>query len=207
MEESSNKSSHLNHCKELKGHPLPCSSDYCNSQLRILRAGAVHHPVLRTLLNNIYHARRSDSDIRKVESWLSEGCIHSLINDLELKDLSELLGDEEELSSTIECKSLFTSDSHLEVEFAEIIEQFHEKLKHDPDFTCCSCERLLVEKAVTHFDISTDKFSSSTWMQLRNYLLEKDPDVGKKTLYVCTHCRPILNEDNARTSCFKWFVH
>ena len=36
MEESSNKLSHLNHCKELKGHPLPCSSDYCNSRLHIL---------------------------------------------------------------------------------------------------------------------------------------------------------------------------
>ena len=201
MEESSNESSHLNHYKELKGHPLPCYSDCCNSRLRILRAGAVHYPVLRTLLNNIYHARRSDIDIRKVESGLSEGCVHSLINNLELKDLSELLDDEEESSSTIEVKSLSTSDSHLEVEFAEIIEQFHEKLKHDPDFTCCSCERLLVEKAVTHFDISTDKFSSSTWMQLKNYLLEKDPDVGKKTLYVCTHCWPILNEDRMSGRC------
>ena len=207
MEESSNKSSHLNHCKELIDHPLPCYSDCSNSRLRILWAGAVHHPVLRTLLNNIYHARRSDSNIRKVESCLSEDCIHSLINNLELKDLSELLDDEEESSSTIEVKSLSTSDSHLGLEFAEIIEQLHEKLKHDPDFTCCSCERLLVKKAVTHFDISTNKFSSYTWMQLKNYLLEKGPDVGKKTLYVCTHCQPIMNEDRMPGHSFKWFVH
>ena len=198
------KNSHeSSHFKKRKGHPLPCSSDCCNSWLRILRAGAVHHPVLRTLLNNIYRARRSDSDIRKVESSLSEGCIQSLINNLKLKDLSVLLDDEEEEepSPTIEVKPLSTSDSHLEVEFAAIIEQFHEKLKHDPEFTCCSCERLLTEKAVTHFNISTEKFNSSTWMQLQNYLRDKDPDVGEKTLYVCTHCRPILNEDNMPGRC------
>ena len=38
-------------------------------------------------------------------------------------------------------------------------------------------------------------------MQLKNYLLEKDSDVGKKTLYVCTHCRPILNEDRMPGHC------
>ena len=76
----------------------------------------------------------------------------------------------------------------------KIIEHFHEKLQHDLDFTCCSCERLLVEKDVTHFHISADKFSSSTWVQLKN-LFEKDPDVGKKTLYVCIHCQLILNEE------------
>ena len=94
----------------------------------------MHRPVLRRLLNNIYHARRSDSDNRRVESSLSEGCIQSLINNLKLKDLSELLDDEgeEEPLLTIEAKPLSTSDSHLEVEFAAIIEQFHEKLKHRP---------------------------------------------------------------------------
>ena len=123
--EKSNKLSHLSEFKELKGHPLPCSFEHCNSQLRILRAGAVHHPFLRTLLNNIYCARRNDNDIRKVETCLSEGCIHSLIDSLNLKDLSELLDEEEEeSSSTIQVKPLSTSDSYLEVEFAGIIETF-----------------------------------------------------------------------------------
>ena len=124
--EKSNKLSHLSEFKKLKGHPLPCSFEHCNSQLRILRAGAVHHPFLRTLLNNIYHARRNDNDIRKVESCLSEGCIHSLIDSLNLKDPSELLDEEEESSScTIQVKPLSTSDSYLEVEFEGIIENFY----------------------------------------------------------------------------------
>ena len=36
MEESSNTLSHLNLFQDLKGHPLPRSSDCCNSRLRIL---------------------------------------------------------------------------------------------------------------------------------------------------------------------------
>ena len=91
--ESFDKSSHLNQFEELKGHPLPCSSGCCNSQLCILQAAAVHYPSIRIILNNIYCARKNDSDIRRIEYVLSEGCIHSLINNLELQDPSELLDD------------------------------------------------------------------------------------------------------------------
>ena len=68
---------------------------------------------MRTLLNNIYRARRSDNDIREIESGLSEGSIYSLKNKLKLQDLSELLDDElldDEDSSTTESESLSTSD-------------------------------------------------------------------------------------------------
>ena len=101
----------------IKGHPLPCSSGCCSSWLRMLRAGAAHYPVLRPLLNNIYHARRSDNDIREIESSLSEGSICSLKNKLKLQDLSELLDDED--LSTTKGESLTTSESHLEVKFAK----------------------------------------------------------------------------------------
>ena len=57
-EEASDESSGLDPPEEKKGHPLPCSSDCCTSRLRILRAAAVHYSVLRTLLSNIYCARR-----------------------------------------------------------------------------------------------------------------------------------------------------
>ena len=126
----------LSQLEDMKGHPLPCSSGCCSSWLRMLRAGAVHYPVLRPLLNNIYRARRSDNDIREIESSLSEGSICSLKNKLQLQDLSELLDDED--LSTTKSESLPTSESHLEVKFAGIIKEFYEKLKEDPEFTCCS---------------------------------------------------------------------
>ena len=80
-EETSDESSGLNPPEEKKGHPLPCSSDRCTSRLR---AAAVHYPVLRTLLTNIYRARRSHNGIRDIESGLSEGSISSLKNILKL---------------------------------------------------------------------------------------------------------------------------
>ena len=113
-----------NELENRKGHPLPCSSGCCSSWLRMLRAGAVHHPALRSLLNNIYRARRSDNDIREIESSLSEGSISSLKNKLDLQDLSDLLDDElldDKDSPTAESESLSTSESQLEVKFAGII--------------------------------------------------------------------------------------
>ena len=187
-----------------KGHPLPCASGYCSSWLRMLRAAAVHYPSLRSLLNNIYRARRSDNNIREIESSLSEGSVCSLKNKLNLQDLSELLDDEfldDKDSPTTECESLSTSESQLEVKFAGIIEEFYGKLKEDPEFSCCSCERLLLKKALTHFNITVQKFKSSVWVQLKNYLIERDLDVAAKTLYICTHCRPILNEDKLPDRC------
>ena len=77
MEEGSDESD-LNPLEEKKGHPLPCSSGCCTSRLHILRAAAVHYPILRTLLNNIYRARRSHNGIRDIESSLSEGSVSSL---------------------------------------------------------------------------------------------------------------------------------
>ena len=170
-EETSDESPGLIPPEEKKGHPLPCSLDCCTSRLRILRAAAVHYPVLRTLLTNIYRARRSHNGIRDIESGLSEGSISSLKNILKVQDLSELL-DEEESSST-GTESLSTSESRLEVQFSEIIEAFYAKLKEDPEFTCCGCEKLLFKKVLTSFNFTTEKFKSSTWVQLKNYLRER----------------------------------
>ena len=87
------------------------------------------------------------------------------------------------------------------MEFAGIIEDFHDKLKQDPKFVCCCCKRLFLKKSSTHFYFSTEKFSSKIWLQLKNYLVEKDPDLMRKILYVCTHCRPILNKNNMPARC------
>ena len=98
---------------------------HVHRRLRILRPAAVHYPVLRTLLSNIYHARRSNNGIRDIECGLSEGLISSLKNILKVQELSELLDDKD--SVTTEAESLSTSESHLDVEFAAIVEAFTER--------------------------------------------------------------------------------
>ena len=94
-----------------------------------------------------------------------------------------------------------TLESHLQVEYATVIKEYNDKLKEDAEYTCCSCKRLLLKKNLTHFSFTAEKFDSGTWIQLKTYLLEKDPDVYRKTLYVCTHCRPILNANNIPGRC------
>ena len=69
-----------------------------------------------------------------------------------------------EESATIELESLSASESHLEVQFARIIEEFHKKLKEDPEFTCCIGEKLLFERVLTGFNFTSKNFSCSTWM-------------------------------------------
>ena len=191
---------------ELMGHPIHCASQACNSQLRLLRAGAVHYPALRTLLKQIYCARWSSALIDNVESDLSSvNSMLSLKQNLGLEDLASLLQYDELPSSSDQSDhsgtTFSTVQSHLEVEFVEIIAEFYAKLKEDPDYTCCSCQCLLLKKTLTHFNFSTEKFNSSTWMQLKNYLMEKDPQVSKKTLYICQYCRPILNANNIPGRC------
>ena len=193
-EESTDELSDLNRLEHLRGHPLPCSSSCCFSWLRLLRAGAVNYPFLRTLLKNIYCAKQSDNNIRQIESALSDGTLDSLKKTLQLQDLSELLDDEE--FSAAEPESLSTFESHLEVEFASIIEEFYKNVKEDWQYVCCSCERLFLKKVPTHFTFAAEKFNSSAWVVLRNYLLEKDPDADTKTLYVWNYCRPIVNKEH-----------
>ena len=103
---------------------------------------------------------------------------------------------DDEQSATTEGECLSTSESHLEVEFAAIIEAFYDKLKEDLEFTCCSCQKLLLKKVLTSFNFTTEKFKSSTWEQLKNYLRERDPEVATEELYICKDCRPVLNADN-----------
>jgi len=184
--------------KELKGHPLQCCFGFCNSQLRLLQAGAVHYPALRMLQNKMYQARNSSDMIRKIEYDLTNNCLWSLMQNLQLNDLSDLV-DEVSLPTSTESKTsctLSTTEAHLEVEFAGIIEDFYGKLNEDPEFTCCSHECLLLRTTLTHYNFTAEKFSSSTWLQLKRYLLEKDTNVVKKTLYACNYCRKILNANS-----------
>ena len=120
--------------------------------------------------------------------------------------VQELLEDKE--SATKESESLLTSESHLEMQFNRIIEEFYKKLKEDPDFTSCSCEKLLFERVLTGFNFTAEKFSSSTWMQLKDYLHERDPDISTKKLY--TYLQRLLASFECQqyscTMCNEWFV-
>ena len=141
--------------KGLMGHPMHCAFESCDSQLHLLCAGAVHYPALRTLLNSVYRVKRSSRFISKIESDLSAvHSIESLKKNLKITDLVTLLEyDELPSSTTYNCTTLSISEAHLEVKFATIIKEFKDKLKEDAEYYCCSCERLLFKKNLTHLTL------------------------------------------------------
>ena len=51
------------------------------------------------------------------------------------------------------------------------------------------------------FNFHDEKFSSDIWNDLKYYLIQNDPGVGDKLLYVCTYCRPILNSNKMPSRC------
>ena len=46
-----------------------------------------------------------------------------------------------------------------------------------------------------------EKFSTDIWEDLKDYLLQKDPSVDDKSLYVCSYCWPMLNSNKMPSSC------
>ena len=59
-------------CTEITkaGHPLPCSSDMCNSKLRVLRTAPVHYPALHKFLHSVYMARKCHDMVGKINCAL-----------------------------------------------------------------------------------------------------------------------------------------
>ena len=122
---------------KLKGHPLlPCLLGCCKSKLRLLRSAAVHYPPLKSLLNKIYSVRRCDQLIRKIDYDLATASVQSLLTNISVDSCTDLLEEDSLSISDSDGKSTELSESYLEVEFAEVIQEFYEKLKQDPEFKC-----------------------------------------------------------------------
>ena len=62
----------------------------------------------------------------------------------------------------IQVPSLPDMEMYLHVKHAELIQKFEKSLESDPEFPCCSCERLLLRKQVTALKFD-EKFSSEMW--------------------------------------------
>lgn len=193
------------------GHPLSCAnSSMCHSNLRILRSASVHYSALRTMLYNVYHAKKAHATISAIDGALQNANIDTLREVLGNLEFEEVINDanpssEEETSDSL--GETFTDiglpnvETRLEVQYAAIIEQYTQKLSNDPEFPCCSCERLMFRSNVTHFKLGVKKFKSDAWSKLNQHMLTTDPDVADKTLYVCSYCRPILNSNKIPNRC------
>jgi len=53
--------------EKIMGYPIQCAVGNCGSTLRLLRQAAVHHPVIRNFLANIYSAPSSSKNIDQID--------------------------------------------------------------------------------------------------------------------------------------------
>ena len=65
--------------KQWMGHPFPCTVGRCGSQLRIIRAAAVHYPLLRRFLNLLYLARRHHHRVFDIDMALCSADFQKLM--------------------------------------------------------------------------------------------------------------------------------
>ena len=192
------------------GHSLPCTtSGMCHSSLRILRAASVHYSALRSMLYNVYHSRKAHATISAIDNSLQNADTDTLRKLLEYEEIindadadASCEDDTPDVSGiTFTDLGLPNVETHLEIFYAPIIEEYNDKLSKDPEFACCSCERLMFRNNVTKFRYGVEKFKSPAWNKLNQYLITIDPDVVGKELYVCKYCRPLLNKDKVPNRC------
>ena len=186
----------------LLGHPLPCSAARCSSKLFTIRAASVHYPLLRSFLTRLYSARRHHHFILSVDDALCASDFERLMVLCGMKYSSIFKG------ATNKCPRQENSaaglpglELQLQVRHAEIITKFEQELSDDPVHACCSCERLFQRKSVTSMKNCDIKFTSSMWKKLKDYLQRKDGDVNIDSLFVCSYCRPILNDNKMPCRC------
>jgi len=82
-----------------------------------------------------------------------------------------------------------------------LFKEYRDKLHDDPEYPCCSCERLLTRNSVTQFTFDVKKFNTNQWVVLKAYLSGQDESYANKIYYVCFHCRPILNQTKLPARC------
>ena len=187
------------------GHPLPCNVAMCRSKLRVLRSASVHYPALRNMLCNIYHARKCHGTISTIDDALQSTNPLVIIKFLHVTEYEDLVDDDPDLPLGDECiqsighsfisEGLPHIETHLEVTHASIIEDYYKKLDADPEYACCSCEQLFLRNNVSEFKFGVEKYNTCVWNRIRKYLIQCDRDITDKLLYVCKHCRPVLNNN------------
>ena len=193
-----------NSTRDFKGHPLPCAQEDsgCPSTLRMLRAAAPHYPRLRKLLQYVYEALRLHRFINDIDVSLCNGDFEQLCLLLGITNYAQFLGpgndsaDHYSPENSGEAQAVLYQqpnlpdrEAYLHVQYAEVISKLENKMADDPEFPCCSCERLMQRKQVTAFKFSDSKFCSNMWENLKDHISKENPNAGKTTHYVCCYCR------------------
>ena len=109
--------------------------------------------------------------------------------------------EEVEKPSQYIAEGLANVENEIQVKYTNVFEQYKKKLDEDFEFLCSSGERLHKRSYITKYTADTQKFESAKWIQLKEYLAERDDNFDEKIYYICQHCRPLLNNNKMPSTC------
>ena len=195
-----------NYGKDLLGHPLPCCISECFSELRTVQAASVHIPEVRSFLRLLYTARLSNATIEAIDNELSLADYNSLLSriDVDEDSLGDLFKKPDNYDSNHsilnQSDSLCNLESLLQVQYAGVTNNWLKEMNDDPEFACCSCERLHKRSGVTRVKLDSDKWKTEMWQTLLTYVKNCETDCNID-YYVCKYCLKELNHSKMPARC------
>ena len=123
------------------GHPLPCTMGRCGSQLRIIRAAAVHYPLLRRYLNLLYLARRHHCRVFDIDMALCSADFQKLMRLTDIHTYNQIYknGKSKSGNTSENCvPGLPNLEAQLKVRHADLITSLEKKVNDYPEHACCS---------------------------------------------------------------------
>ena len=182
----------------------------------MLRAAAPHYLRVRKLLQHVYEAIRLHRFIDGIDVALCNGDFEQLCLLLGISNYmyAKFLGpsndsaDHYSPESSGEAQAVLYQqpnlpdvEVYLHVQYVEVIRKLEKKMADDPEFPCCSCERLMQRKQVMAFKFSDMKFSSNMWRTLKDYISKGNSSAVNDTHYVCSYCQVQLNDEYMPSGC------
>ena len=121
----------------------------------------------------------------------------------DIKSCADLFGNDaaEHEDDAMRRPGLPNLETELLVKHAGVITMLEKQIHDDPEYACCSCERLHQRSSVTSLKGSQNKFNSGMWKQLQRHIAKRNPDEDFDSLWICQHCRMKLNESQMPSRC------
>ena len=187
----------------LLGHPLPCALGMCSSVLRTTRSAAVHYPHLRSFLAYFYRVRKHHQCISDIDTALASGDFGQLMKLTDIQSCADLFGNDaaEHEDDAMRSPGLPNLETELLVTHAGVITMLEKQIHDDPEYACCSCERLHQCSSVTSLKGSQNKFNSGMWKQLQCHIAKRNQEEDFDSLWLFQHCRMKLNENQMPSQC------
>ena len=118
----------------------------------------------------------SNATIEAIDNELSLADYNSLLSRIDVHEDS--LGDlfkkpdsyDSNHSILNQSDSLRNLQSLLQVQYAGVTHNWLKEMNDDPEFACCSCERLHKRSGVTQVKLDSDKWKTEMWQTLLTYV-------------------------------------